>query len=273
MWLIKFSAAIASVLTALILLGWLGLQIDPAPFPAFSERPPTLKTVPLPAGLPAPVDRFFQQIYGANVPVIDSAVITGRARLRILGITFPSRFRFVHDAGRGYRHYIEATIYGLPLMKVNEHYLNGKGRMELPFGVIEDDPKVNQAANLGLWAESVWLPSILLTDSRVRWDPVDEVTALLRVPFNRGDESFVVRFDPTTGLLRFLESMRYKDPASEAKTLWINEALKWSSLNGNTMPTVIALTWPDEGTPWAIFSVEEVVYNVDVQAYVRANGP
>jgi len=33
------------------------------------------------------------------------------------------------------------------------------------------------------------------------------------------------------------------------------------------------ITLFDQGTPWAIFSVEDVVYNVDVQEYIRQKGP
>ncbi|MGH8246898.1 MAG: DUF6544 family protein, partial [Gammaproteobacteria bacterium] len=91
-----------------------------------------LKTIPVPKDLPVPVERFYRKIHGENLPLIESAVISGRAEMRIGRITFPGRFRFTHDAGHGYRHYIEATFFGLPLMKVNEHYLDGKSRMELP---------------------------------------------------------------------------------------------------------------------------------------------
>ncbi len=102
---------------------------------------------------------------------------------------------------------------------------------------------------------------------------MDEVTAVLVVPFNEQEEHFIARFDAQTGMLRFLEAMRYKEPASEGKTPWLNEAREWGNVGGNPVPTIAAVTWFDEGTPWAVFTVDEVVHNVEVQAYVRVKGP
>jgi hypothetical protein len=67
--------------------------------------------------------------------------------------------------------------------------------------------------------------------------------------------------------------MRYKGVDSEGKTLWINEALAWDAVDGHTIPNVGAVTWFDEGTPWAVFTVEDIRYNVDVDEYIRAKGP
>lgn len=247
-------------------------MFTPRPFPPYLESTPPLPTTPLPNDLPPPVARFFAAIMGQALPVIESAVITGRGNLRFKGITFPSRWRFTYLAGKGYRHYIEAMVFGRPLLKVNEHYLDGHARLELPFGVVENEPKVDMSANLSLWAESIWLPSIYITDPRVRWEPVDGATARLIVPFGETEGTFTVTFNPETGLLKHLETMRYREASDPQKIGWRNEATAWQRFHGINIPSRAAVIWLDEGTPWLTLSVEEVVYNVDVSAYIRAKG-
>jgi hypothetical protein len=270
--IMKIVIGVGIAIVVLVVVGWIGLQIDPRPFAPYPSQTPTLETAPLPEGLPAPVERFYWTLHGDRVPVIESAVLTGRATMRVGGIPFPARFRFTHLAGQDYRHYIEATWFGLPILKVNERYLDGKGRMELPFGTIEGEPKIDRSANMGLWAESIWLSPIWLTDPRVQWEPVDEQTALLRVPFGAETETFVARFDPRTGRLDLLSSMRYREADDVQRTLWINQALEWAELDGHQTAVAAAVTWFDQGRPWAVFRVEEVVYNVDVDAYIRTRG-
>ena len=259
------------IAASLLLLVWVGLKIQPLPFPAYAAPAADLTTTPLPKGLPAPVERFYLQVYGENIPVIESAVITGRGKLRVKGITFPARFQFTHRTGKDYRHYIETTIWGQPVMKVNEHFLDGVCKLELPFGVSEGF-KVDQGANLALWAEAIWMPSVWITDPQARWEPRDANSAVLVVPFGETEERITVQFDPQTGLVTHLESMRFKETTSSEKILWMNDVLTWESLNGYMLPVDTSVTWLDEGSPWANFTVEQIVYNSDVNDSIRLNG-
>jgi hypothetical protein len=242
----------------LIAVGWIGTHLRPAPFTPVLQSAPPLEHVALPAGYPAPVERFYRQLYGESVPVIRTAVITGRGTMRLaplFNLTLPARFRFVHEAGLNYRHYIEVTFLGIPLLKVNEYFVDGQERQELPWAVMEGNPKLDQGGNLGMWAEIIqWLPSVLVTDPNVRWEPVDDETALLVVPFGTDQERFVVRFDPTSGKVKYWEVMRYANGEGE-KTLWVNG------------------TWFEDGRPWFIIQEEDVVYNVAVDTSLTAKGP
>jgi len=270
----KLFTMIIAVLAIIILLGWLGLQIKPKPFAAHPEKTPELKTMSLPAGLPAPVERFYKTVYGDEIPVIETVVIKGRATISPFGVKLPARFLFVHNTGRDYRHYIEATWFGMPFMKVNEGYLDGKSFFESPMGNIYDDPSTNQAANLAVWAEATWFPSIWVTDPRARWEAVDDHTALLYVPFEDKEENFVMRFNPETGLLDSMEAMRFRDSGPQAKKiLWITRNVEGKKLAGTKLDAVGTATWLDMGIPWATFTLEEANYNVDVSEYIRQRGP
>jgi hypothetical protein len=269
----RIAVGVASGLGLLLGAAWLGLRVEPAPFPPYPDRPAVRNAVALPAGLPPPVERYARLALGDRVPRTDSAVLTGRGRLRLSGMTFPARLRFVHAAGRAYRHDVDATVFGWPLMRINERYVDGRARLELPVGVVADEPKVDQGANLALWGEEVfWLPSVLFVDPRVCWEPVDATSARLVVPFGATEDGFTVTFDAATGLLRRLEALRYRSASDAAKIPRSIEPLGWRELGGMRLPSPVAVTWADEGTPWLVMAVEEATYNVDVTARLQAAG-
>jgi hypothetical protein len=270
----KILAITLGILVVLFLLGWLGLQIRPKSFSPYPQETAPLKTIPLPSGLPTPVERFYKTVYGEQIPVIATAVLKGRATISPFGVKLPARFVFVHNAGRDYRHYFEATWFGIPFLKVNEGYLDGESFFESPMGAYYNEPNTNQGANLAVWAEAGFFPSIWLTDERVRWEPVDDHTALLYVPFEAQEENFVVRFDPKTDLIGTMEAMRFREAGEgKQKILWITRTEPGPYIEGTKLSTRGSATWLDQGKPWAIFTLEEVDYNVDVSEYIRQRGP
>ncbi len=256
-------------ITVIIAVVFIGLQIKPAPFAPINGAEKPLETIPLPAGLPAPVDRFYRTLYGNEIPIIETVVFSGRAKLVFSGITFPARFRFTHNAGYDYHHNIELALFGFPIMKADESYINGRGRMVLPFGTIENEPKIDQAANLGLWAETIWFPAVFLTDPRAAWEAVDATTALLHVPFGEETQTFTVYFDNETGYILSMQTMRFKEADSPEKVRWTNEALEWGTIGGQKILTVGAVTWEGDPKPWAVFTVEEIVYNVNTEFAIK----
>lgn len=52
-------------------------------------------------------------------------------------------------------------------------------------------------------------------------------------------------------------------------TLWLNESSNWRTLGGYEIPATGAVTWFDQGKPWAVFTVEHVVLNADVNQLIR----
>ncbi|HET9496163.1 MAG TPA: DUF6544 family protein [Chloroflexia bacterium] len=250
----KATINVGGLLVQLAGLAWVGLRVRPAPFAPVDRQPEPAQSIALPEGLPAPVERYYRATYGERVPAVNSGVVSGRGTMRLFGIMFPLRFRFMHEAGRNFRSYFELTMFGRPVMKVNEHYRDDKFRQELPFGVEEGEPKNDHSAALRMWSEwALWLPAMLLREPDVRWVPVDDTMALLTVPTQEGEEHLVVRFDPATGKAQHVEAMKYKHPADTAKTLWVN-----------------AVWFGD--MPWASFDIEDVTLNAEVDTSVDAKG-
>ena len=141
-----------------------------------------------------------------------------------------------------------------------------------PAGVLADDPSADRAANLALWAEA--LPSVLVTDSRVRWEAVDDTTARLIVPFGNGEDSFIVRFDQTSGLLSEMEVPRYRAETRETLPWLVNvdvDSYRPSATSAwRPSPRPDGSTWH---RPWLTITLEEVALNADVSSEMRASGP
>lgn len=202
---------VIAVLVVVLLLGvgWLGFRIPASPFSSLAsgDSPPT---IPIPASLPAPVVRHLRAVYGESMPQAQTAVVSGRAWVTFNGLTMPARFRFFYDAERGHYHDIQVTWFTFKVMQIHERYLDGRSILSIPFmGRIENDPYINAASNQGFWAEMLaWVPALAVTDTRVRWEPIDDTTVRMIVPNADAVEAFTLRFDAATGLMTSLQPCR-----------------------------------------------------------------
>ena len=71
-----------------------------------------------------------------------------------------------------------------------------------------------------------------------------------------------------------MEVMRFRDSGPQAKKiLWITRNVQGKKIEGTKLEAVGSATWLDQGIPWAIFTLEEVNYNVEVSEFIRQKGP
>ncbi|MFN8530844.1 MAG: DUF6544 family protein [Anaerolineae bacterium] len=264
---------ILGITAGLIALVWLGLQVSANRFPRLEVSPVT-EFVPVPDSLPDPVRRFAHAVYGDQTPVVQMAIVQGRASLAPFGLPMPTRFRFYYDAARSsHYHDIQTTWFTLTFMRIHERNLSGHTMLDLgPIGHVEDQPKTNSAGIQGYWSEVLaWVPAIPLIDARVRWEAVDATTARLYLPGLDDAEAFTVTFDPDTGLIATLDTMRYQSEDKADRWAWHNRAHSWTALDGTPTMTQASTQW-NTMTPWAQWRVEQVALNVDVSARLAVFG-
>lgn len=256
-------AALAGGAAALVGAGWLGLRVKSRGFapPDTAER--DLGTVPVPSGLPAPVQRWYQTAFGQAVPQIETALFWGHARVRI-NIWMPLYYRVAHTAGRDFRRDMRVTWFGLPILPGLDTFKDGRGMTRIGPADMTG-MEIDQAANLSLWGEQALLmPALTLTHPRMRWEAESDHSAVLVVPFQDGEDTLTVTFDASTAMPTRFTAMRYKTPGGDKIPWWI-DCLNWQTFNGMPLPSRLSVTWGDEGTPWSYWDVEGVLRNIDVE--------
>jgi hypothetical protein len=149
-------------------------------------------------------------------------VLIGHGRVRQFGIWLPTRFAMIHNAGKDYRHYFEATFFGIPVLKINEGYIDGQSFFESPMGTYYNDANSNQGANLALWAEGAWFPSLWISDARAHWQAIDDTTAALFVPYGKGRGEFNRAFQSAKRAGVLMQEMTVTaPPATPKRVLWL----------------------------------------------------
>ena len=260
----KVSKVIVGIIGGLVAIGgigWIGLQVPPANFPAPSEKAEDRGMVAAPPDLPAPVRCYFAVAFHNQVPRVESMVAWGRARANF-GLWMPLRFHLYHQPGQAFKREMEVTWFGIPVLKALDQYINGVG-MTGPVGNAETGPQVNQGSNMILWAEAPFYPSLLITDPHIRWEAIDETSARLIFPFGAEEDELIYYFDPVTGLITYISAMRYQGSNAE-KVGWRVEIQQWQTVDGGQVPLRVAITWANQSGPWSYWDFENIRWNVDL---------
>lgn len=139
-------------------------------------------------GLPAPVQRYFRNALTAGQPIVAAATIEQSGRFNMGEAQdswkpFTSRQRIV-TARPGF--VWNARIAFVPGLAVRVHdaYVAGAGRLHaavaglLTVADLKDTPDLAEGELMRFFAEAAWVPTALLPSQGVRWEVVDERSAL-----------------------------------------------------------------------------------------------
>lgn len=270
--ILTIAVVLVGIVVLILTIGWLGFQIDPDSFPPHPDKTKDAGTIELPSNLPESVMWYYKAAAESNIPEVKSAVVWGKAKLRINGIWMPVRFKAYYLPGQAFLRYLEVTWFGKTILKVSDSYINGEGVMKIEglLNMKETGHKINQGQNLAMWGETVFMPSVVIADTRTRWEVVDDETARLVIPYGEQNDSLLYKFDKKTGLISNISAQRYRGQEA-TKTPWLIESIEWKSYNSVKIPVRFALTWQDEGSPWSYWTVEGAEYNIDVAQILNDN--
>lgn len=260
------------IIAILMIIVWLGFQIEPKSFSPHPEKTNDAGTVDVSPEVPEPVKRYYEAAAGSMVPVIKSAVVWGKAKFRINGIWMPVRFKAYYLPGQAFIRYLEVTWFGKTVLKVRDSYMNGEGVLKIE-GLLnkrETGEKIDQGQNLALWGESVFMPSVFFTNTSACWEIVDDKTVRLVIPYGQQNDSLDFKFDRKSGLISQICAMRYKGQ-NEEKTPWRIDITEWMTSHYVKIPSRSSVTWEDEGSPWSYWTVEVVEYNVEISEMLKDN--
>jgi len=241
-----------------------GFWYTPESLPPHPGETPPFSYAALSDELAQPIHNYLNATVGDSLPVIETAVVWGTARFKLPGllpIWMPVRWSAYYIPGKEFLREMEITWYGLTFLQGKDSYINGTGKLIIGEDVTSG-PEIDQGQVLALRGETAFMPSNFALDTSITWRTVDDTTMWMVFPFNETSDSLQITFNPQTHLIENFTAQRYKE-TDEMSGWWI-ECLEWQTFHSIKIPSEFSVTWEDEGTPWAYFTIEGVEYNVDI---------
>ena len=192
--------------------------------------------------------------------------------MRIAGVALPFRHQLELRPGRGFYRKMDITWFDIAFLHGLDTCVDGVGVMNTPVGRV-DGPKIDQGASIIAWLELLAVPGVLAENPRVRWEPIDDASARLVVPFGDGEDSLVIGFDPATGAPATARTYRYRDADSAEKTGWLATMRDRKTVPGGMGPiaTTVDAQWDGDDRPWATFAYDSAWPNAAVPGYDEAS--
>ena len=244
------------IATGLFFIGWLGFQIEPSSF-IIKEREEikNIQSREITDTLPAPFHTYIEKTTNKPVTDIHTAMVWGKARLKIAGIWVPARFRSYYDRGKSFYREMEVTWFSRPILKGIDSFINGKGRFVMGSNKREGI-NVSRGQKLTMWTEAVWLPSAFATETDIKWKklPEKEIINQIRIPFQDTLYALNIKINPNNHYIESIYGERQRGKGGQTATWRINYS-QWKTFHQVTIPTKISVSWDDQEEPWSEFHV------------------
>ncbi len=243
--------AVAVGLTAVLIV--IGFNI-PAKVrvPVLSGEQQTLRKAELPADLPAPLLRYYRQVYG-EVPYAQQSVAAwGRGKFSVRkfpvigNLWVPDGWTLHLVPGQAF--VWRARFYWLRRMLLDggDEYKQGHGRF-LMGGQASEGENMDRSERVALWLYTLAVaPTAPLEHPGAQWQALDEHSVQVSLPYEDETLTFHLFFDPQTGSLARVETQR---PASKSGILYRFQMFlsRYQKFEGGiTLPSHFCMAWEDD---------------------------
>lgn len=203
------------------------------------------------AELPAPVQRYLRYSGTVGKPLVSTIRLRQRGRIRqdeespwmplqadeYYTVSPPT---FVWQAG--------ARVAGLPLMRIRDSYVDGKGRMFITAGGLFNvgdmqGEEMDQGSMMRYLNEMMWFPAAFLSDY-ITWEAIDEHSARVIMTDHGQHISAVMTFDDEGRVTNFTGE-RYRDNGDGTSdlVLWSTPISEYGEFEGVRIPVRGSGVW------------------------------
>ena len=221
--------------------------------------------------LPKPVQKYMRYTGIVGSPWIISARLTQVGKFR-QGKERPwMGFRaeeFYTTNPPSFRWKAKFKMFGFPLLKAEDKYEKGHGRMYgdlLGIKTIFDEVGeiMDQACMVRYLNEIMWFPTAFL-DNNISWKELDDKTAQVKFTDNDREVEAQMYFDEDGRLMNFI-AKRYRENAGEySLDQWSTPITSYREFAGLKLPQKGLAIWhlPDGDLPYIELEIKEIEYQM-----------